>query len=253
MTQERFFIGAPVRATLPLYDGVAAGSRSVVEQVGNDGIDVMCNFEGRGSRWYGGPAIVLDVERLTFPIRADKDPWLESEPRELRGPLCGDTHHNELSVRMATTWMCNRVRFHGGHHVARVGVTSDVYARWPREAQRSHSVSNINVTVGISAPDLMSVEAPIRKDVDRDRLLTKQATKRTLEIESEVEAAIRKVAIALFELDMDEHACRVGDEKRGGIGKAAVLERMGWRLSEEMREVYMWRAAIVLRRAGEMP
>ena len=70
-----------------------------------------------------------------FPIPADKDPWRELEPRELRGPLCGETHQDELSARMQTTWACNRVRFHGGHHVARVGVTSEVWARWPREGQ----------------------------------------------------------------------------------------------------------------------
>jgi len=60
------------------------------------------------------------------------------------------------------------------------------------------------------------------------------------------------VARSLFELDFAEHAIRVGDDGRGGIGKAAVLERMWSRASAETLAEYGWRAAIVLKRAGEI-
>jgi hypothetical protein len=63
---------------------------------------------------------------------------------------------------------------------------------------------------------------------------------------------ISRYARSLFELDFDEHAIRVGDEGRGGIGKAAVLARMWERASEETRSTYEWRAAIVLKRSGEL-
>lgn len=103
----------------------------------------------------------------TFPISADKDPWRESEPRELRGPLCGETHHDELSVRMATTWECNRVRFHGGHHVARVGVASEVYARWPREVSDEKPVPVVGMAVVRTELETNEVQPGCRGRVTR--------------------------------------------------------------------------------------
>jgi hypothetical protein len=65
-------------------------------------------------------------------------------------------------------------------------------------------------------------------------------------------AKVTSFARALFELDFAEHAIRVGDEGKGGIGKAAVLARMWERASEDTRSTYEWRAAVVLKRAGEL-
>lgn len=63
----------------------------------------------------------------------------------------------------------------------------------------------------------------------------------------------RHLARALFELDMDEHCCRVADEGKGGIGKAKAFDIMWSNVSDETRSMYEWRAAITLKRATELP
>jgi hypothetical protein len=64
--------------------------------------------------------------------------------------------------------------------------------------------------------------------------------------------SIERMARALFELDMDERAAAIGDDGKGGIGKAAVLDRMWRTASAEVKAYCEWRAAIVLKRAGAL-
>ena len=65
--------------------------------------------------------------------------------------------------------------------------------------------------------------------------------------------SVERMARALFELDMDEHCCRVADEGKGGIGKAKAFDIMWSNVSDETRDLYMWRAAFALKRATELP
>jgi hypothetical protein len=61
-----------------------------------------------------------------------------------------------------------------------------------------------------------------------------------------------RLAIALFEADNAGTLARVADDGRGGIGTAAVRERLVWGSAECQREAYMLEAAALLKRAGEL-
>jgi hypothetical protein len=177
------------------------------------------------------------------------DRWPQAAPAEKRGPRYGDEIVVAKQIRDSWTLLV-------GDRGTVISVGPSSFGAVFGMATRCIAISRFGTDV-ILASDW---DAGQKRDTERcpppdaSQVQPEQPEGNAAFLHDLVnEITPQRLARALFELDFDEHAIRVGDDGKGGIGKAAVLERMWSRVSDETRGEYEMRAAIALKRAGELP
>jgi hypothetical protein len=192
---------------------------------------------------------VSDVEPYvdTFPIPAERDPWRETEP------YCGTGESFCARNSPDGQARCNRACQHAGHHVARFWRGGEVRARWPQEPIRNDEVAvveKIRGTRGPLAEDVVVVVARSSNISGSSPAATAAATGGG---DLGQWVTLRKLARALFDYEHEPIALRLADHADARNDKQAFLDRAWVNASAEDKRRVEWIAAILLKRATEMP
>lgn len=225
-----------------------------------DGPDTSCDYQCSRVAAHNGHHVARNGEGQILAR------WPQSAPAEKRGPRVGDEvvfakSYCERSGAVlagvpgrivAVTWFqfdVEVVLFGGDrdtYHLApeSFGDVIILAAEWDAQQKRDTIPAPRPSEPGKSVPPLPPLNYGPPPAGNLDFLAPHN-------LERDIFAA--KLAIAMFEDDNASAIARVADDDRGGIGTAAVRERLVWGSAECQREQYMAEAKALLKRAGELP